>query len=220
MTTIDVDHHISQIDRSVGSRNLAAGEARVMTVSRVYPTDSSDLWDACTNPERIPRWFLPVSGELEVGGRYRLEGNAEGTVEACEPPRRFSATWEFGGEISWIEVRIEDEGDGHSRLTLEHIAHIDDGLWDQFGPGATGVGWDGALMGLALHLEAGSEPVDRSEMEAWGLSEEGKRFYTASSAEWKEASIAAGTDPTEAEQAAERTTAFYTGAEAPEEAQP
>ena len=29
-----------------------------------------DVWDACTNPERIPRWFLPVSGDLRLGGRY------------------------------------------------------------------------------------------------------------------------------------------------------
>lgn len=48
-------------------------------------------------------------------------------------------------------------------------------------------GWDGAHMGPTLHLEAGSEPVDRSEIEAWGFSEEGKSSYTASSAEWKEA---------------------------------
>ena len=40
-----------------------------------------------------------------------------------------------------------------TRLTLEHIAHEDEeGLkfWDQFGPGAVGVGWDLALLGLAV----------------------------------------------------------------------
>lgn len=220
MTTIDVDHQISQIERSVGSRTLEAGEARILTASRVYPTDQADLWDACTNPERIPRWFLPVSGELEVGGRYKLEGNAEGTVEECDPPARFSATWEFGGQLSWIEVVISDEGDGRSRFTLEHVAHVEDEFWEQFGPGAVGVGWDGALLGLALYLQPDSEPLDPSEKEAWMVSEEAKRFYGASSAGWKDASIAAGTDPTAAEAAAERTTAFYTGAQAPEEAQP
>jgi uncharacterized protein YndB with AHSA1/START domain len=39
-------------------------------VSRSYPAELADVWDACTNPERIPRWFLPVSGELKEGGRY------------------------------------------------------------------------------------------------------------------------------------------------------
>jgi uncharacterized protein YndB with AHSA1/START domain len=216
MTTIDVDHHISAVERSLGSRTLEGGEARVLTVSRVYPTDQSDLWDACTNPDRIPRWFLPVTGDLKAGGRYQFEGNAGGTIEECEPPNRFAATWEFGGQVSWIEVRVTDEGDGRARLTLEHVSHVDDEMWDQFGPGAGGVGWDGALMGLALHLESGSQSVEREEMEAWGFSEEGKRFYTASSAQWKEASIAFGTDPAAAEAAADRTTAFYTGAELPE----
>jgi uncharacterized protein YndB with AHSA1/START domain len=57
----------------------------------------------CTNPERIPRWFLPVSGELKEGGRYQLEGNAGGTITRCDPPHGFDATWEMGSDMSWIE---------------------------------------------------------------------------------------------------------------------
>ena len=110
--TLDVAHHISEVSRTVGTRTLESGEARVLTASRVYPTDVDDLWDAVTNPDRIARWFLPVSGDLRVGGRYSLQGNADGTIEECEPPNRFAATWEFGGQVSWIEVRIEEEDDG------------------------------------------------------------------------------------------------------------
>ena len=44
------------------------------------------MWDACTDPERIGRWFLPVSGDLRLGGRYQLEGNAGGEILRCEPP--------------------------------------------------------------------------------------------------------------------------------------
>lgn len=212
MTTIDVDHHISEASRTLGSRTLEGGEARVLTVSRVYPTDPADLWDACTNPERIPRWFLPVSGDLEAGGRYSLEGNAEGTIQECEPPHRFAVTWEFGGEVSWIEVRVDGEGESAARLTLEHVAHVSDERWAEFGPGAVGVGWDGALLGLALHLESGGQPVDQGEVQAWMASEEGQGFFTASSDQWRLASVAAGTDPDQAAGAAERTTAFYTGA--------
>lgn len=210
--TIDVEHHVSEVSRSVGTKTLESGEARLLTVTRVYPTDVSDLWDACTNPERISRWFLPVSGDLREGGHYSVEGNAEGTVQECEPPRRFAATWEFGGQVSWIEVRITDEGDGRSRFTLEHVAHVDDDMWAEFGPGAVGVGWDGALMGLALHVtdNEASKPAD---LAAWPASDAGRRFYRGSSAAWREASIAAGTDPAEAEAAAQRTTSFYTGVE-------
>src|SRR5690606_21550027 len=122
------------------------------------PTTVDDLWDACTNPERLPRWFLPVTGDLQVGGRYQLEGQAGGTIERCDPPRSFAATWEFGGEVSWIEVTLAAAGDG-TRFTLEHVAHVDDERWLEYGPGAVGVGWDLALHGLAQHVATG-EAVD------------------------------------------------------------
>jgi len=46
---------------------------------------------------------------------------------------------------------------------------------------------------------------------AWGMSEEGKSFYRASSEAWGAASVASGTDPAAARAATDRTTAFYTG---------
>src|SRR5262249_48793393 len=67
-------HEISSVGRRTGSRTLAAGEARTLTIARVYDTGPEDLWDACTNPERITRWFLPISGDLREGGHYALEG--------------------------------------------------------------------------------------------------------------------------------------------------
>jgi uncharacterized protein YndB with AHSA1/START domain len=207
---IDVTEQISAVRREVGGRVLEAGEARVITVSRSYPASIADVWDACTNPDRIPRWFLPVSGELTEGGRYQLEGNAGGTVTRCDPPGGFDATWEMGGDTSWVELRLTDEGYGRTLFQLHHIAHVDDERWTQFGPGAVGVGWDGALAGLHLHLTTG-QPVDPAEMAEWSASDEGHRFLTASSDAWCEASMAAGTDRTEARAAADRTTAFYTG---------
>ena len=77
---IDVTEQVSAVCREVGGRVLEAGRARVVTVSRSYPAELADVWEACTNPERIPRWFLPVRGELKEGGRYQLEGNAGGTI--------------------------------------------------------------------------------------------------------------------------------------------
>ena len=79
-----------------------------------------------TNPERIRRWFLPVSGDLSEGGHYQLESNAGGTISHCEKPRGFAATWEYDEDVSWIEVRLTPEGDGRTRLELEHVAHVAD----------------------------------------------------------------------------------------------
>ena len=52
--------------------------------------------------DRIARWFLPISGKLEVGGSYQLQGHANGTVLTSDPPKNFTATWESGGNVSWI----------------------------------------------------------------------------------------------------------------------
>ncbi len=207
---IDVTEEINAVRREVGGRVLAAGQARVVTLSRSYAADLPDVWDACTSPERIPRWFLPVTGELKEGGRYQLEGNAGGTVTRCDP-HGFDATWEMGSDVSWIELRLSDEGGGRTLFRLSHIARVADEVWSQFGPGAVGVGWDSGLIGLFLHLSTG-EAADPARAAAWSASEEGRRFMTASSEAWYQASVASGTDPAAARAAADRTTAFYTGA--------
>jgi uncharacterized protein YndB with AHSA1/START domain len=184
--------------------------ARSVIISQVYAAPAEDVWDACTNPERIPRWFLPVTGELRLGGRYQLQGNAGGTIERCDPPNSFAATWEFGGQTSWIEVLVTAEPDGHARLRIEHLALADDERWAEFGPGATGVGWDMALLGLAGHLSAGPS-LTPAEGAAWAGSGEGRQFMSLSSDRWRDASIAAGTDPADAHASAGRTLAAYTG---------
>jgi uncharacterized protein YndB with AHSA1/START domain len=209
---IDVVHEINSVQRQVGTRTLKAGEARTVTISRSYDAPADDVWDAITDPERIPRWFLPVSGELRAGGRYALQGNASGTIETCDPPRGFTASWEFGGEVSWIELRLIPEGETRTRLVLEHVAHVDDERWAQFGPGAVGVGWDLAQIGLGRHLASG-ESVDPHEMMSWSASVEGRQFITRSSDAWGAASIAAGTGQAAARAAADRTTAFYAPAD-------
>jgi uncharacterized protein YndB with AHSA1/START domain len=207
---VDVKYEINAISRQVGTRTLEAGEARVGTLRRTYDAALEDVWEAITTPERLARWFMPVTGELREGGQYSLTGNASGTVRRCDAPRGFDATWEFGGEVSWIEVRLSEAGDG-TRVELQHIAHIDDERWTQYGPGATGVGWDLGFLGLALHLAPGDPRATFDEV-AWGASAEGREYATLSSERWYDASVAAGTPGAVARAAADRTTAFYTGA--------
>jgi uncharacterized protein YndB with AHSA1/START domain len=211
---LDIAATLGAVTREIGTREHEGRTARVLVASRTYDTTIDDLWDALTNAERIPRWFMPISGDLSVGGRYQFEGNAGGEVRACEPPRHLAVTWEYGTEVSWVTVRLAKDAKGGTRLELEHMAHVDDKRWDEFGPGAVGVGWDGAIMGLARHLESGAA-VDRQAAMAWMGSPEGKDFYRRASEAWCEASIAYGTEPEAARAAAARTTAFYTGESAP-----
>jgi uncharacterized protein YndB with AHSA1/START domain len=207
---IEVNEQINAVRRQVGQRTMEAGEARTVTLSQVYDAGIDDVWEAVTSAERIPRWFLPVSGDLRLGGRYQLEGNAGGTIETCDPPRAFSATWEFGGDTTWVEVRLSSEPGGRTRFELQHIASVDDERWLQFGPAAVGIGWDLAFTGLTEHLATGAA-VDPAAHQAWSASPAGVEFMTLSSQRWGEAHAASGADDVEAKACADRTLGFYTG---------
>jgi len=201
--------------RRFENRDHLGKPARVVVATRNYDTDPADLWDALTSRERIPRWFLPIEGELKLGGRYQLIGNAGGTIMRCDPPQALDLTWEFGGGMSWVTVRLAPEGDG-TLLTLEHIVHAADvdQHWAQFGPGAVGVGWDLAFLGLGRHLETGAT-VDQEAAMAWVRSDAGKAYMRTSAKAWGEAHIAGGENPVVARGMADRTIAAYTG-EAPQ----
>ena len=207
-----------QVERSVRSLEWEGQPARAVVMRRSYPTDLADLWDAVTDPERIRRWFLPISGELREGGSYQLEGNAGGTILECREPRHLALTWEMNGQVSWVKVTLEQAGEEAARLTLEHIAHDNEAgqaFWDQFGPGAVGVGWDLGLSALTVYLRTGERPMPEGENE-WVKTRHGRDFVEVCSAGWRDASIAFGTDVEAAKAAADRTTAFYTGAEPPD----
>jgi uncharacterized protein YndB with AHSA1/START domain len=197
--------------REVTERDHEGRPARVVVAVKTYATSPEDLWDAITNPERIPRWFLPIEGELKRGGRYQLKGNAGGTIRRCDPPEALDVTWEFMGGMSWVSVRLEPDAD-RTRLVLEHIVAKSDAdeHWAKFGPAAVGVGWDLSLMGLGLYLGSG-EPVSHAAFEAWAKSDDGKGWMRASASDWAEAHIAGGEHAETARAMAERTAAFYTG---------
>jgi len=207
---IDIVREIDAVQREVGSGRIAAGEGRAIRLRRTYDAQVDDVWDALTNPERISRWFLPVSGDYRVGGRYQFEGNAGGEIVACERPHRIRVTWVYGemadaAGVSELEVRLMSTGHGSTTLELEHTAVVPDDRWAEYGPGAVGVGWDHGLLGLSLHLRGGSvaDPM------AWQLSDEGREFAARSSLAWGAANEAAGADPAAAAMAVANTTAFY-----------
>jgi len=199
--------------RRVENREHLGKPALVAVAIRTYDTTVDDLWDAVTTPERLARWFLPVEGDLKLGGRYQLKGNAGGTITRCDRPAALDLTWEIMGGTSWVHLRLAPDGK-KARLTLEHLAHKD-GIGEehlkQYGPGAVGIGWDLALEGLKRHLLNPALSLDPKAFEAWTMSNEGKAFVRSSGEAWGDAHAASGEDPDAARAKAERTIAFYTG---------
>lgn len=197
------------VAREVRSGSREGVPTRTTVARRVYPVGQEDLWDALTSLERLPRWFAPVSGELRLGGRYEIEGNASGSIESCEAPDHFSLTWEFGEQVSWVTVELASVSGG-TELSIAHEGSVEDPeFWTQYGPGAGGVGWDLALMGLDRYLR--SDPTfDPTAAEEFATDPQGIAFIEASARDWAEAGIADGDESAAAREAAERTIAFYT----------
>lgn len=202
---MDVRKRIDAVGRTVELDGAGADAA--VTLTQDYDAPIADLWDACTSPERLPRWFAPVTGDLREGGTYQLEGNAGGRVLSCDPPNSFRLTWEYGGERSDVEVGLTALSDGRTRFALTHVAPLND-FWARYGPGATGIGWETGLLGLGPHLDSGADVV--SQTQGWDRTEEARWFMERSGRLWGEAHAAAGADPEEARASAERTVAFFT----------
>jgi uncharacterized protein YndB with AHSA1/START domain len=93
---------------------------RTVVLRRRYDASVEDVWSAWTEPERLNRWFLPVTGDLREGGTFSLQGNASGEILRCEPPRLLRVTWAFADRpVDEVELRLEPDGDG-TGLELRH----------------------------------------------------------------------------------------------------
>ena len=105
-------------------RTIPSGEARVAVFTRSYETTVEDLWDACTDPERLRRWYAPVSGDLRVGGTFEQVNMGSGTILACGAPHLLKLS--LGGGVDEIEVRLSaGPGDGTAILELQHATTLD-----------------------------------------------------------------------------------------------
>lgn len=192
----------------IGKAHREVGKTAEPTVliRREYAADAADVWEACTDPVRLRRWFLPLSGDLRVGGRYQLEGNAGGEILHCTPPKLLHVTWGMGeGPASQVRLRLTEIDADTTELELEHTGFADPEFWAKYGPGSVGAGWDLILLGLGQTL-AGSDLSDR---EAWTRTQEYAEFVRASTQAWAAAHEAAGASTAQAQSAAEETLRFF-----------
>lgn len=132
---IDLIGPLEAIQRAVGIRPGEEGEVVSVVMQRRYEADIKDVWSALTEPERVQRWFYPLSGDLRAGGSFQLQGNAGGDILECSPPNLLELT--FGGPVSRVSLRLTADGDTATVLELEHTVPIE---MAQSGAGALYVG--------------------------------------------------------------------------------
>ncbi|WP_188190409.1 SRPBCC family protein [Nonomuraea sp. SYSU D8015] len=182
---IDIVNQVNATHREIGNQPVAAGAGRSLLLRRTYDASIEDVWNACTDPDRISRWLAPIEGDLRLGGTYQLKGNAGGEILRCEKPRLIKVTWGLGeGMLTEVEVRLAPGGDGGTVLELEHAAPAEtvDEMVRTYGPGATigiGGGWDLTLLGLDLFLRGVTfDPA------TYGDTPEVQEFATAGCHAW------------------------------------
>jgi uncharacterized protein YndB with AHSA1/START domain len=186
---------LSETQREVGRRRIAAGDARTARIRRCYDAPIEDVWDACTDPERIARWFLPVTGDLRAGGTFSLEGNAHGEIVRCVPPRLLRLTWAYGDRpIDEVELRLTPGERGVTILEIEHASvteqvEVDGRLLDGIvgdpdaGPWGVGIGWELPLtFGLPAYLRG--ELPDAPAVHWFAFTPEVVEFARRSGAAW------------------------------------
>ncbi len=200
---MNIADQINAVIRSLKS----TGEGHSLILTQTFATTPEDLWDACTNPARLARWYEPVDGTLRQGGRYRLtDSGTVGSIEQCDPPSILRVTWEYADDISHVVITIVATESGTS-LTAEHTMS-DNEHWRTYGPSAPGVGWDVSFLALALHL-AGDPRATPEVMASFSATSDGSHFEATTLAQWEQAHVAAGAAPDVARLAARRSAEFY-----------
>jgi hypothetical protein len=216
---VDVNAQIDAVTRGIETKDVSGVRSYVQTLAQTYPSPIDDVWDAVTSPQRIPRWFLPITGDLRLGGSYQLEGNAGGQIQRCDPPKAgtagYTVTWGMGnGEPAILHIRLVEVDAASTRLELENVAataSLPEGMWEQFGPSGTGMGWDSGLLGLALHFAGGADGISPEEAAAWVMTDEGRSFMRLSADAWAVAHQRDGASASDAKAAADTTYRMYTG---------
>jgi len=105
-------------------RAIPAGDARVAVFTRTYETTIHDLWQACTDPERLKRWYVPVTGDFRVGGTFQQVNMGSGTIVACEAPSLLKLS--LGGGADEIELRLSPgTQEGTTTLEVQHATTLD-----------------------------------------------------------------------------------------------
>jgi uncharacterized protein YndB with AHSA1/START domain len=100
---------------TIGTMRALDVESGAIRVEELYDTHIDDLWEACTDPERLARWIAEVSGDLRVGGlihaTFTSSWTGPGRIEVCEAPRHLLLTMEPGTQDeAQIEAWLSDAG--------------------------------------------------------------------------------------------------------------
>ena len=207
LPAVDAVRRELEIDEPIheGRRQVRA----VLTLTTNLDRAPAQLWPLLTRPAELARWFGPVTGELREGGSFQTQDGATGHILQVTEPHRITLTWSQGGEEDPLQLRIDPEDDGTTRLRLRHTALVDAEDFERQGPGTLAIGWELALLALAAFTDGwrssclNAVPSPSAE---WLRSAQGAEYLRAWSVRWAAEAIAAGVDEQTARRGESETT--------------
>jgi len=145
--------------------SAAPGNREAVAV-RVFDAPRALVWEACTNPEHVRRWYgtgcMEVTTceiDLRVGGRFRYvmrgpDGGDcafSGVYREVDPPARVVNTWGFEampGHEAVETATFEEDGEGRTIMRMSIVFQSPEDYAGWAGSGAFG-GWSETLDRLA-----------------------------------------------------------------------
>ena len=198
---IDVTEEINAVDagrhaarwrpaRRARSRSRASTTPRSRTSGTPAPTRSGSRAGSCPSPATCGSAAATSSRATPAG-----------TIERCDPPHGFDATWEYGGRRQLDRAaarRRRARAAPASRSSTSPTSTTRAGRSSAPAPSASA--GTSASSGLSLHLATGSRRPPRAGggRRLASLRRRARLRHALSSDGWAEASVAAGTDPAQA----------------------
>jgi uncharacterized protein YndB with AHSA1/START domain len=117
---------LAKTDHELYRRQIASGEARCAVFRRTYNASIEDVWDACTDPARLRRWYAPVEGDLRLHGTFTQGDFGAGKITRCEAPHLLTVALGGGDPADdEIELRLTAGDGGTTILEFEHATTLD-----------------------------------------------------------------------------------------------
>lgn len=144
-----------QTDNPVRRSVATTGRRRSVSLRRTFPATLDQLWETCTKPDVLSRWYGTVTGDARVGGSVVLADVASTCdVLRCEPPNRLDVTWQTDDETTVVSLLLRAV-DGGTELRLEHLGIATPDA------GGHGSGWEREFGRLEALLTGADEVASR-----------------------------------------------------------
>lgn len=187
----DPDPVLESTGRTFGRRQIQAGHALMLALSRTIPHPIGEVWTAVSEPDALEQYAGRPEGDLRRGGTYELPDGTRGSILRCDPPRLLTlSVTRPGGHAAELELHLTAD-DSRTHVDLK-FASVRGGfvLIDAHsGEWAAGPGWEFFLDSLSEFL-GGRPPDEPRGIIGRGLLEgEQHDLYEARNAEWEKAKV-------------------------------